>query len=93
MSTPRRIDPVEVDAYSLSSMLLCAFRYSLGRMTYITGDCADWLNRYWEIMPIAWKKQIHDDIRGAIERSQAGHQCDVSNWECVLALPIEEDVE
>ena len=36
----------------LAHMLLCSFRYSLGRMTYIVSDCVEWLMLYWDIMPI-----------------------------------------
>src|SRR4051794_25946442 len=77
-----------IDNQTLANLLLCSFRYSLGRMTYITSDCADWLTRYWQLMPPAWQKQIHDDIRKAIEQGCAGHDCDVASWRRVLDLPI-----
>lgn len=80
---------VEIDERTLSSLLLCSFRYSLGRMSYITGDCADWLTRYWHLMPPAWKRQIHGDIQKAIEQGCAGMDCDIAQWRRVLALPLD----
>lgn len=84
-------DTILVNRRTLASALLCAFRYSLGRMTYITGDCAEWLEDYWHIMPEEWRKQIHRDIREAIDNGLAGHQCDVDAWQRVLALPISRE--
>jgi hypothetical protein len=81
---------VKIDPHILSQILLCAFRYSLGRMTYITGDCADWLTRYWHLIPAAWQEQIHGDILKAIEQGHAGHECDIRQWKRVLSLPLNQ---
>jgi hypothetical protein len=80
----------KIEDKELASILLCAFRYSLGRMTYITSDCAGWLKQYWHIMPHAWQKQIQDDIREAIEKDCAGHACDIEVWKAVARLPVKE---
>lgn len=72
-------------------MLLCAFRYSLGRMTYITSTCADWLVRYWDCLSPYWQKQTHDEIKEAIELNRAGMDCDVASWKRILELPIKEN--
>ena len=72
-------------------MLLCAFRYSLGRMTYITSECVGWLQTHWDCLPTGWQVQIHDDIRSAIGRDMAGHACDVEGWKKVLLLPIRKE--
>jgi hypothetical protein len=78
----------QIDNNTLSHLLLCSFRYSLGRMTYITSDCEEWLRRYWHLLPFGWRTQIHADIRQAIERGHAGHQCDIDSWKKVLELPL-----
>lgn len=39
-----------VDSETLSPMLLCAFRYTLGRMTYQVSITCQWLERYWDLM-------------------------------------------
>lgn len=79
-------DIERVAGSELRSMLLCAFRYALGRRTYITSECHDWLVKYWDIMAI-YHKQIHDDIKHAIEHDIAGDKCDVESWKKILALP------
>lgn len=81
-------DTSQIDNHTLANLVLCSFRYSLGRMTYITSECKDWLHRFWHILPTNWQEQIHGDIRKAIELGHAGHDCDVKNWESVLELPI-----
>ena len=72
----------------LAHMLLCSFRYSLGRMTYIVGECVEWLTLYWHIMPENWRAQIHNDIRKAIEQNAAGMACDIEQWKRVLDLQV-----
>lgn len=69
----------------LPHILLCAFRYALGRKTYITSTCANWLKKHWAIIPPAWQAQIVRDIENAIATEQAGHKCDVEAWHSVVA--------
>lgn len=88
--TAFREGETSVDNQTLAHLLLCSFRYSLGRMTYIVSDCVEWLTRYWNLLPSGWKRQIHDDIRKAIEQGRAGHDCDLAQWRRVLSLPLEE---
>lgn len=78
-----------IDNDTLAHLVLSSFRYGLGRMTYITGMCADWLIKYWHLMPPAWKRQIHADIERAIDHKYAGWECDVEQWKRVLKLPLE----
>lgn len=77
-----------IDNNTLAHLLLCSFRYSLGRMTYIVSDCVEWLRRYWHLLPENWQQQIHEDIKKAIEQGMAGHQCDIESWKKVLELKI-----
>jgi hypothetical protein len=80
-----------IPAHDLAHLLLCSFRYALGRMTYITGMCADWLETWWHILPPSWQEQIQKDIRQAIASGHAGHACDVAQWKRVLQLPLQEE--
>jgi hypothetical protein len=77
-----------VENRDLAQMLLCTFRYSLGRRTYITAMCRLWLEMYWPLMA-RWHRQIHKEIERAIELGTAGMQCDVEEWQKILALPID----
>jgi hypothetical protein len=79
---PIRRHEITVDA----GMLLCAFRYALGRRTYVVSEVTDWLKIHWDAMA-PWHKQIHDDITHAIEHGIAGDDCDVKSWREILELP------
>ena len=80
------IETVTLPKPRLAHLLLCAFRYSLGRRTYITRQCREWLEQYWSVLPDDWQRQIIQDIKQAISRNQAGMESDVQEWEKVLRL-------
>lgn len=78
-------------------MAVAAFRYCLGRMTYIVGDCADWLIANWQNLPENVRKIIQRDTEEAFKRDDEdrengsefkalGHDCDRAAWERVRAL-------
>lgn len=79
---------IEVPKRDFEMMLLSAFRYSLGRTTYMSGVCVEWLTKYWDIMPYNYKEQIHRDITHAIEVGMAGHDCDIAEWKKLLKLEL-----
>lgn len=68
--------------------LLLSFRYSLGRKTFVTDKCKDWLTEYWDLLPQGYQEQIHGDITDAIRRGTAGMDCDVDSWKQVLKLKV-----
>jgi hypothetical protein len=68
----------------LAHILLCSFRYSLGRSTYIVSECRRWLEKYWDIFPEQWKEQICNDIQQSIDADRAGMKCDREDWIAVL---------
>lgn len=78
-----------VPTTELAHMLVSAFRYALGRATYITSDTAGWLQKYWHVLPTHFRQQIHRDIQAAIEGNRAGHDCDIAEWQKVLELPVD----
>lgn len=78
-------------------MALAAFRYCLGRMTYIVGDCERWIFANWEHFPESVKKLIQRDLEEEFARDNdarargcahkpLGHNCDRAAWERVRAL-------
>ncbi len=78
-------------------MAVAAFRYSLGRMTYIVSDCADWLCEQWPNIAENAKKVIQRDLEEAFKRDDEaradrqdykplGHDCDRAQWEKVRRL-------
>lgn len=78
-------------------MVVAAFRYSLGRMTYISGVCADWIVARWQDFPPNVQNLIHCELEEAFkcdneERAMGekyrtlGWDCDRKQWERVRAL-------
>lgn len=78
-------------------MVVAAFRYCLGRMTYITSDCAEWLIDQWPLIPERTKAIIQRELEQAFieddnDRAEGsdyktlGHDCDRSSWERVRKL-------
>lgn len=84
-------------------MVIAATRYCIGRMTYVVGDCANWLIKLWPILPEHTRNIIRRDLEGAfIDDDQAradgddykplGHDCDRAQWETVRALWMKSGV-
>ena len=72
------------DNYRL--ILICAFRYALGRATYMPSTVADAIIAEWPDMPEGDKILYRREIREAIDRGHAGMDCDIKTWERILAL-------
>ena len=78
-------------------MAVAAFRYCLGRMTYIVSDCACWLIEQWPNIAENARKVIQRDLEDAFKRDDEaradgndykplGHDCDRMQWEKVRRL-------
>lgn len=76
-------------------MAIAAFRYCLGRQSYIVGDCADWLREQWPSLPRNVQSVIERDLREAFARDDEarlngenvkplGWDCDRAEWQSVL---------
>lgn len=61
-----------------------AFRYALGRATYVSGFMADALIHAWPAMTERQREMIVKEINGAINSWRAGHPMDVQEWQRVL---------
>jgi len=75
-------------------MAIAAFRYCLGRSTYIVGDCADWLIGQWHNICEGAQNVIRRDLDEAFKTDDddrndgsnyltLGHDCDRKEWERV----------
>lgn len=80
-------------------MAVAAFRYCLGRKTYIVGECADWLIEQWpnfsDNAKAIIKRDLEDTFLSDDETRAAGvdtffkplgMDCDRAQWERVRAL-------
>jgi hypothetical protein len=71
-------------------VLVCAFRYALGRRSYITGWISDEIKRCWMKLDNKFQVLIQKEIREAIEEDRAGMSIDVSSWKGILDLKVKE---
>lgn len=55
-------------------MAIAAFRYCLGRQSYIVGDCAEWLQHQWTNIAPNARHVIERDLREAIARDDQSRQ-------------------
>ena len=67
-------------------ILIAAFRYALGRMSYMPSVVAGVLTQCWPDLTEHDQRLIRREIAEAIERGHAGMSCDVATWRRVLAL-------
>lgn len=76
-------------------MVIAAFRYCLGRQSYIVSDCADWLISNWHTFSKNTTLVIRNEIEDAFKKhdelidheySPLGSDCDVVQWGRVRAL-------
>ncbi len=69
----------------MDAILFLAFRYALGRKSYITAEVSDYLLKYKAYLHDSTKRQIRSEISYAIEVGDAGMQCDIDIWEKLSA--------
>lgn len=68
----------------ITSLRICAFRYALGRSTYIVSSVVDELIDHWDEFK-GWERDMMcNDIKHAIEHGIAGMDMDVKQWQRVL---------
>lgn len=78
-------------------MAIAAFRYCVGRQTYIVGACADWLIESWPLFSDNTKAVIQRDLIAEFQRDDEarargesyrplGWDCDRNDWERVRKL-------
>lgn len=67
-------------------VLFLAFRYALGRETYIVADVVDTLIAHWEFIQEKERQMIYKEIKQAVESNRAGAQTEIFEWEKILGL-------
>lgn len=65
-------------------ILFCAFRYALGRKTYIVKEVVDSIINNWDKLDKGLKKIFTVEIRQAIKKEQAGMYIDVLQWKRII---------
>ena len=67
-----------------ADVLICAFRYALGRRSYITGTIVDAVMEAWDELSIHDRLLIKHEIKEAIKAGTAGDNIDVRLWREIL---------
>lgn len=67
-------------------LMFCAFRYALGRRTYVVGTIVDILEANWGHMHSSRREMFKKEIREAMDKDRAGSVWDVQDWERILEL-------
>lgn len=75
-----------MDNEELNTIIFCAFRYAIGRRTYIVSTISKLIIKHWISLNRRNRIQIQIEIREAIDNNRAGDNCDVECWKKVLDL-------
>ena len=62
-------------------VLSCAFRYALGRRTYVVDTVVKAILENWEVLPRTDKARYKKEI---IESESLGDKCNAKNWHRIL---------
>ncbi len=65
-------------------MVIAAFRYCLGRRTYIVSSCVDWLVKYWDDIDPNTRSIIVEETKKAIDNGDSGDFFDTGSWQQLL---------
>ena len=75
-------------------IFVSAFRYCLGRQTYVVSTMVDEMIKNWSNTPIERRRFFKKEIGEAIDKGYAGSVLiDVPEWEKILKLPNEGSIE
>lgn len=67
-------------------ILICAFRYALGRRTYVVSEVSDALIENWHRISEKSRDIIVEEINVAMETEKAGDGMDIDSWRRVVLL-------
>lgn len=65
-------------------ILIAAFRYALGRATYIVEHVVSFILHNWDQLGVADKNLIVREILDAKDRGAVGQDCDWTQWKRIL---------
>lgn len=78
-------DSITIQPDEFGDLILCAFRYALGRKTYITSTISELIIKYKDNIDENDKEVITRDIRRSFETNNYGMEMDKEIWEKVLS--------
>ena len=69
-------------------VLLAAFRYALGRQTYIVDYVVDFIVNNWDELEASDRNLIIKEILDAKDKGHIGQDCDWKSWQRVLGAGV-----
>jgi len=66
------------------NIIFYAFRYCLGRKTYVVSDMVEFLQENWNELSQKTKMMIQGEIKTAIKEDNFGMEIDKKEWENLL---------
>lgn len=82
---------ITLSNHEFTQIVLCGFRYALGRHTGIAEEFAEYIYEYWDNIQIWAQKQIVKDIRESIHIDKDMNSEDVLAWSRVLRLQMKDE--
>jgi hypothetical protein len=73
-----------MNKHETNILMLCAFRYALGRRSYIVDDMANLLIKYKSTLNVYTRVLIIKEIKTAFETNNYGMEMDKDIWQIVL---------
>lgn len=77
---------VKLSYADTNDLILCAFRYAMGRRTYIVSTIADIIIKHKDCITGNFKALIKKEIQHALDNDEAGMHCDREDWTRVLLV-------
>ena len=72
-------------------LIICAFRYCMGRQTYVVSDMCRYLSENWEGIGTNAQNLIKKEIGCAVDRDMCGSMMDQNSWLWCLEVVEEKD--
>ena len=79
---------MKIDKIHDRIVLFSAFRYALGRKTYVVSSIVEAIIECWDQLPPSEQVTYHKEIQEAIHLDKAGMDMDVQEWKKVLNLKV-----
>lgn len=79
-------DKIKINHNSFNTLILCSFRYALGRNTYICSEIVELITSYLPELEAYVKQIMLREIIMALEQGQAGMDCDAREWRYLLTV-------
>ena len=73
-----------------TDVLACAFRYALGRMTYVVSVVSEEIIKHWKELPESDKAKYYEEIEEARMNNHLGMEMDKEQWLKIRELYIQE---